>query len=53
MADADQIGILSQGVEESKQEDIYIKALKKVNQEIQKKEQMIDTCNPNVTNNQN
>ena len=38
MADADQIGILSLGVEESKQEDIYIKALQKVNSELQKKE---------------
>ena len=53
MADADQIGILSLGVEESKQEDIYIKALQKVNQELQKKEQTIDTCSPNYGKNEN
>jgi hypothetical protein len=43
MADADKIGILSNAVEESKQEDIYINALQRVNQEIAKKEHNIDT----------
>lgn len=38
MADADQIGILSHSVEESKQEDIYVAALRRVNQEIANKE---------------
>lgn len=38
MADANQIGILTNAVEESKQEDIYVAALKRVNQEIAKKE---------------
>jgi hypothetical protein len=31
MADADKIGILSNAVEESKQEDIYVTALQRVN----------------------
>lgn len=45
MADADKIGILSNAMEESKQEDIYVSALRRVNQEISKKEQIIDTTN--------
>jgi len=43
MDDADKIGVLSNAVEESKQEDIYVTALQRVNQEIAKKEYMIDT----------
>ncbi len=38
MDDADKIGILSNAVEESKQEDIYVTALHRINQEIAKKE---------------
>ena len=43
MDDADKIGILSNAVEDSKQEDIYVTALHRVNQEIARKESMIDT----------